>query len=184
MKLMWLVHSRPDFAYCAASCVQTPAEQWPSSAAVIRDFNATIRNLQKKPDASLRFPKLDKNSLQIWVYCDAVFANNEDMSSQMGFIVFVTDQISRCAPMTYQSGKCKRITRSVLAAEAIDFAEGFDEGFALKNDLREALGINVPLIILTDSKTLFDVITKAYHTRERGSSSTSHANERNIYVLT
>jgi hypothetical protein len=117
------VHSRPDVAYCAASCAQITAEKWPSSATSIRGFNATIRKLQKSPDASLQFPKVDKDSIRIWVYCDASFANNEDMSSQMGFIVFVTDQFSRCAPMTYQSVKCKRITRSVLAAEAIAFAE-------------------------------------------------------------
>jgi hypothetical protein len=69
--------------------------------------------------------------------------------------------------MTYQSVKCKRITRSALAAEAIAFADGFDQGFALKNDLREAFGMNIPLNVLTDSKTLFEVITKASYTREK-----------------
>jgi hypothetical protein len=58
------------------------------------------------------------------------------------------------------------VTRSVLAAEAIAFAEGFDQGYTLKNDLQELSGRNFPLTILTDSKTIFDVI-KASYTREK-----------------
>jgi hypothetical protein len=110
---------------------------------------------------------LDQETLRICVYCDASFTNNEDMSSQMGYIVFLTDGKHRCAPMTYKSVKCKRVTRSVLAAEAIAFAEEFDQGYTLKHDLQELLGRNLPLTIFTDSKTLLDVITKASYTREK-----------------
>ena len=115
----------------------------------------------------MRFPRLCRKSLRIVVYCDASFANNDDMSSQMGYIVFLTDAQNRCAPLSYKSIKCKRVTRSVLAAEAIAFAEGFDQGYALKCNLKELLGTNVPLTLMTDSKTLFDVITKASYTREK-----------------
>jgi hypothetical protein len=87
------------------------------------------------------------------------------MASRIGFIVFVTDKINRCASMTYQSVKFKRVTPSVLAEEAIAFVKGFDQEFALKTYFREALLMNVPLTIFTDSKTLFDVITKASYTR-------------------
>jgi hypothetical protein len=115
----------------------------------------------------MRFPMLDLDTLRICVYCDASFANNENMSSQMGDIVFLTDGKNRCAPMAYKSVNCKRVMRLVLAAEAIAFAKGFDQGYVLKNYLQELSGRNVPLTILTDSKTLFDVITKASYTREK-----------------
>jgi hypothetical protein len=164
---MWLVHSRPDVAYFAASAAQITAEQWPSATGAIRRFNATIQRLRNSPEESMRFPILDQDTLRIFVYCDAYFANNEDMSSQMGYIVFLTDGQNRCAPMAYKSVRCKRVTRSVLAAEAIAFAEGFDQGYTLKNDLQELPVRNFPLTILTDSKTLFDVITKASYTREK-----------------
>jgi len=168
MKLMWMVHTRPDVAYCAATAAQITLEQWrTTSGAAIKRLNSTIKRLRNSPDESMRFPKLDKDTLRICVYSDASFANNEDLSSQMGYIVFLTDASNRCAPMAYKSVKCKRITRSVLAAEAIAFAEGFDQGFTLKNDLRESLGRDVPLTILTDSKTLFDVITKSSYTQEK-----------------
>jgi hypothetical protein len=42
MKLMLLVHSRPDKAYCAASAAHITAEQWPSATGAIRRFKATI----------------------------------------------------------------------------------------------------------------------------------------------
>jgi hypothetical protein len=65
----------------------------------------------------------------------------------------------------FQVSQMQTSNRSVLAAEAIAFAEGFDQGYALKLDLKEALGMHVPLTILTDSKTLFDIITKASYTQ-------------------
>jgi hypothetical protein len=167
MKLAWLVHSRPDVSYCAATAAQVTPDLFQASTNAIRRLNSSIKRLHESPNEALRFPILDISSLRICVYCDASFANNDDMSSQMGYIVFLTDGNNRCAPLSYKSVKCKRVTRSVLAAEAIAFAEGFDQGFTIKNDLHELLGIYVPLTILTDSKTLFDVITKASYTREK-----------------
>jgi Reverse transcriptase (RNA-dependent DNA polymerase) len=168
MKLMWMIHTRPDVAYCAATASQVTLDQWTtSSGAAIRRLNATIKRLRSSPEEAMRFPKLDRRTLRICVFSDASFANNEDMSSQMGYIVFLIDGENRCATMSFKSVKCKRVTRSVLAAEAIAFAEGFDQGYALKLDLQEALGMHVPLTILTDSKTLFDVITKASYTQEK-----------------
>jgi hypothetical protein len=168
MKLAWMVHTRPDVAYCANTAAQITSEQWNlSSGGAIKRLNSTIRRLRHSPEESLRFPKLDRKTLRIFVFADASFANNDDVTSQMGYIVFLTDVSNRCAPMAYKSVKCKRVTRSVLAAEAIAFAEGFDQGYTLKNNLKESLGINVPLLMLTDSKTLFDVITKASYTQEK-----------------
>jgi hypothetical protein len=167
MKLAWLVHSRPDVAYGAAIAAQVTPEQFGKSTCHIKRLNAIIKRLHLSPEESMRFPTLNTASLSICVFCDVSFANNEDMSSQMGYIALLVDDKNRCAPLVFKSTKCKRITRSVLAAEAIAFAEGFDQGFAIKNDLQEILGKVIPLTILTDSKTLFDVITKASYTREK-----------------
>jgi hypothetical protein len=68
----------------------------------------------------------------------------------------------------YKSVTCKRVTCSVLAAEAISFAEGFDQGYTLKTDLQELFGRNIPLTILTDSKMIFRCHHKSIvYTRER-----------------
>jgi hypothetical protein len=84
----------------------------------------------------------------------------------MGYISFLLDKKNRCAPLTYKSMKCKRVTRSVVAAEEIALADGYDAGYALSHSLSDMLSKRVPLTLLTDSKTLFYVVTKASYTRE------------------
>jgi hypothetical protein len=61
----------------------------------------------------------------------------------------------------------RRVTRSVLGGEVYAFADAFDFAFTLKHDLQVMLRQAVPLAILTDSKCLFDVITKASSISER-----------------
>jgi hypothetical protein len=47
-----------------------------------------------------------------------------------------------------------------MGGELIAFSESFDRGFVAKHDLEEILEENVALRIYTDSKCLFDVLTK------------------------
>jgi hypothetical protein len=54
-----------------------------------------------------------------------------------------------------------------MAAEALVFSDAFDHASILKNDLQRILGREVPLLMLTDSKLLFDVITGNKYTTEK-----------------
>jgi hypothetical protein len=54
-----------------------------------------------------------------------------------------------------------------MAAEALAFADAFDHAFILKHDLQRILGREVSLLMLTDSKMLFDVITGNKYTTEK-----------------
>jgi hypothetical protein len=54
-----------------------------------------------------------------------------------------------------------------MGGELIAFSESFDRGFVAKHDLKEILEENVALRIYTDSKCLFDVLTKWSMTAER-----------------
>jgi hypothetical protein len=53
------------------------------------------------------------------------------------------------------------VTRSVLGSETMALADAFDMAYALKHDIETIVKQNVPIVILTDSLSLFDVITKA-----------------------
>lgn len=44
---------------------------------------------------------------------------------------------------------------SVLGAEVLAFADGFDYAYLLRPDLRRMLGLEIQLTMLTDSETLF-----------------------------
>ena len=110
---------------------------------------------------------MDKSSLNLQTYTDAGFADNNDTSSQLGYIMFLVDKYDYCQPLMWFSHKSKRVTKSVLGSEMMAFADGFDFSFSLKHDLQKILNQDVPLIMLTDSLSLFDVITKASTTREK-----------------
>lgn len=59
------------------------------------------------------------------------------------------------------------MTRSVLRDEFHAFAEGFDRAYIIMYDLEAMLASQIPHTILTDSKSLSDVITKSSITSEK-----------------
>jgi hypothetical protein len=80
----------------------------------------------------LSFVKLDIETLQLLVFTDSSFANNKDLSSQIGYILVLADLLNKVNIVHWSSVKCKRITRSVLASELYAMAHGFDIGAAIK----------------------------------------------------
>jgi len=115
----------------------------------------------------LRFVKLKKESLQLLVFTDASFANNKDYSSQIGYVLVLADRHNNANILHWSSIKCKRVTRSVLASELYGMAHGFDMGVAVKTTIANMLQIDLPLIVCTDSKSLFDCLTKLGTTQEK-----------------
>ena len=115
----------------------------------------------------MRFVKLEKESLQLLAFTDASFANNKDYSSQIGYVLVLADRHNNANILHWSSIKCKRVTRSVLASELYGMAHGFDMGVAVKTTIANMLQIDLPLIVCTDSKSLFDCLTKLGTTQEK-----------------
>lgn len=63
--------------------------------------------------------------------------------------------------------KCKVITRGVLAAELYVLTHGFDIAASIKATLEGIYGHQVPLVLCTDSKSIFDSITSLGTTQEK-----------------
>jgi hypothetical protein len=53
-----------------------------------------------------------------------------------------------------------------MAGECFAFADGFDRGVTLQHELEWMTGCCIPLMLFTDSKSLFDVLTRARYTTE------------------
>lgn len=89
--------------------------------------------------------KLDKDSLHQRVYADTSFANNADHTSQLGYIVQVSDKSGKCNILHYASYKSRHLCRSELGAEVYAFADAWDYTYVMSQELEERLEQRVPL---------------------------------------
>jgi hypothetical protein len=87
----------------------------------------------------LKFIKLDVNTLQLLVFTDASFANNKDLSLQIGYVLILVDTSNKANIVHWSSVKCKRVTRSVLASKLYSMAHGFDISAAIKSTMDKIL---------------------------------------------
>jgi hypothetical protein len=134
------------------------------------DVTALNKRLQWQLENSTRglnYVPLDSQTLRLIVFTDASFANNKDLSSQIGYVVVLADSTNRANVIHWSSTKCKRVTRSVLASELYAMGHGFDIGATLKSSIELILKIDLPLIICTDSKSLYECLVKLGTTQEK-----------------
>ena len=111
--------------------------------------------------------KLDINILRLLVFTDALFTNNKNLLSQIGYILVLTDIINK-ANIVYQSLiKYKRVTRSVLALELYVMAHRFNIGAVIKLTVKQLLQIKLPLVLYTNSKSLYEYLVKLGTTQEK-----------------
>ena len=66
-----------------------------------------------------------------------------------------------------KSYKSERVTRYVLSPEFIAFTDLFDDAFSIRSQIEHALRRCLALHLLTDSISLFDIISKGSRTREK-----------------
>lgn len=168
MKLAWLAHSRPDCLFEVFQLTQLTKELFEvDRRTIVKRINKLII-YAKKNNVCIRFVKLDPSSFEIIGFSDASFAGTRDFTSQLGYIIFVSDKSGSVIPMLYKSYKARRVTRSVMGAEMIAFSDTFDAAFTLRKELEYLQsGTQIPIKLLTDSKNLFDVISKGTRTSEK-----------------
>ena len=180
------VEQRARGAYIATVCqpeaafdLSTAAQNRDPSEADVKALNKRLQWQIENKDKGLRFVRLRLDSLKLFVFVDASFANNKDFSSQIGFVITLANEHSEHSAFTitgnvihWSSVKCKRVTRSVLASELYAMVHGVDIGIAIKatidNIIRQLAILNpIPLIVCTDSRSLYDCLVKLGTTREK-----------------
>jgi len=159
-----LAHGRPDLC-CAINRAAQVTEALLFERHV-KEYNKAVKHAKSTRSLVPHYGPLERVSLHLRVYADASFASNDHMSSQMGFIVLLCDGADRCHVLTYASKKARRVVRSIMVGEVYAFADTFDAAYILKHNLERVYDQPLPLVMLTDSKQIFDVITRASHTTE------------------
>jgi hypothetical protein len=107
----------------------------------------------------LRFVSLNRDQLRLMIFTDAAFANTIDLHSQIDYVICLTDDVHTNL-IHWSSIKCKRVIRNVLAAELYAMINDFDVEAVIKSIIDRMLHISLSLILLTDSKFLYDCLVK------------------------
>ena len=155
-QLLWVTGtSRPDMSFL--TCQVSNYGKDPTVRKLV-NANKAIKKLHSEK-VVLRFPKLNVHKLQVLCYADAAHANLPTGASQGGFIIFLYDG-SKVAPVTWQSKKLSRVTKSPLASEALALGDAIDSGYLIASLVREIFSLKtLPSIKgLTDNKSLTDTL--------------------------
>jgi hypothetical protein len=131
-------------------------------------------------DRGLTFLPLQLATAKLFVFVDGSFANNKDLTSQLGYAIILANEENNDGTneftitgnlIHFSSTKSKRVTRSVLASEVYGMVAGVDMAYALASTLRqitERLGLEaIPTIVCTDSYSLYECLVKLGTTKEK-----------------
>jgi len=133
-------------AYIASTCQPEASFDLSFAAQVTSpeksDVTALNKRIQWQIDnqaRGLKLVKLDADSLRLIAFTDASFANNKDLSSQISYVIVLSDATGKANIIHWSSTKCKRITRSVLASELYAMGHRFDVTAVLKSTTERIL---------------------------------------------
>jgi hypothetical protein len=144
----------------------------------IRRVNAASRRAKTEADLEIRICPVALPDLALFGHTDAAFGNAARGGTQGGYIIGAGDRRivdgtpGTWSPLTWRSGRLKRVTSSTLAAEgqsALQCARELDWvklvllefvfGGAAIHDKTKYLKLLAPLTEITDCKSLYDQVT-------------------------
>src|SRR5438552_2854002 len=132
----------------------------------------------KNLDRGIDYIPIDLTDAKLFVFVDGSFANNKDLSSQIGYEIILANESTdedqfriRGNLIHWSSTKSKRVTRSVLASEIYGMVAGNDMAYAINTTIRmitEQIGFPaIPMIVCTDSYSLYECLVKLGTTKEK-----------------
>ena len=162
---VWMAHGRRNLC-CSINRADQVTEAL-SSEKQVKGMNKAIKHAKSTEEMVLSLKPLERASLHLRVFADAPLHSSYDMSSQLGYTVLLCDAEDECLVLTYSSRKARRIVRSIMAGEVYAFADAFDAAYILKHYKELVYNQLLHLVMLTDSKQTFHVITRATNTTEK-----------------
>ena len=144
----------------------------------ITALNKRLKWQMEHIDRGLTYIALDLATAKLYVFVDGSFANNKDLSSQIGYELILANETTQDEQFKitgnlihWSSTKCKRVTRSVLASEIYGMTLGADMAIAIDSTIKQITGqlglTPIPIIVCTDSYSLYDLLVKLGTTKEK-----------------
>lgn len=181
------VEQRARGAYIASVCqpeacfdLSAAAQHQDPSVDDIKALNKRIQWQMDNIERGLTFIPLDLATAKIFVFVDGSFANNEDLTSQLGFVIVLANEsidadndrfTIKGNIVHFSSTKSKRITRSVLASEVYGMVAGVDMAHVISSTIQiitTHLHLPpIPTIVCTDSYSLYECLVKLGTTKEK-----------------
>ncbi|KAF1969373.1 hypothetical protein BU23DRAFT_582695 [Bimuria novae-zelandiae CBS 107.79] len=130
----------------------------------IKALNKRLKWQIENLNRGLRYIPVNLINAKLIVFVDSSFANNKDLSLQLGFILMLINKsidvnnafIIYSNIIHYSLIKCKRVTRSVLASKIYSMI------------IIKCLSLPaVPLVVYTDSYSLYECLVKLGTTKEK-----------------
>jgi hypothetical protein len=101
----------------------------------------------KHLDRGLDYIALDLNTCKLFVFANGSFANNKNLSFQLGFLILLANEMRKSSffelvsnIIHWSSTKCKRVTRSVLISEI----------YGIINDINIDITLAITLQLITN----------------------------------
>ncbi|KAL4403389.1 hypothetical protein CABS03_15260 [Colletotrichum abscissum] len=144
----------------------------------VEALNKRLKWQQSNLDRGLVYYPVDLATSKLYVFVDGSFANNDDLTSQLGYIIILANESMGESEFTihgnvihYSSTKSKRVTRSVLASEVYGMVNGVDLAHAISTTLRRITNRlnlpSIPTVVCTDSYSLYECLVKLGTTKEK-----------------
>lgn len=124
----------------------------------VKVLNTWVARAHATPSLGLLVHRLCLSSITVVLYAYASFAKNLDHTIQLRYIILLNYDTAKWNAVYFSSLKSHCVVRSILRGELYTLADAADLGLVLRRDLISALCRDVPVIVLTDALTLFNVV--------------------------
>ena len=169
-------HTRPDMS---AKLGEIQIQLSKPTVQTLLSANKVLREAQQINDVYINFRSIDPKQMTHVVFGDASFASPKQLASFQGTTVFATtpdlqaNKKAPISPLTWSSKKISRVVRSTLSAEAFSMSRSVDKmgwcrllwGAMVVDDFKWrdppiAFQQLHPAIIVTDCKSLYDLVSR------------------------
>lgn len=119
----WLTTTREEVAFGINQAVKVSIETLCKDE--INKLNRGTNRMRRNLFRELLYTNFSLSLLRILFYADILFAINDGLSSQLGYLILLCDELNNCPILDSSSRKLERVVRSMMAAEVYDSMEAF-----------------------------------------------------------